>query len=352
MPKPGITLNATFYSYDSLLEYSGEEEVLLFCRQWLQGTESFEVFTSGSTGTPKSITLSRKQMLASAAASRLVLKPEEDEHILLSLSPSSIGGKMSLVRAMEWQVPITVIPPSAQPFDHLEKNHPFTLCSLVPLQLHDILKDEMAGEKLEGFRHILLGGAGIDSQLSAAIQKLSPLIYHTYGMTETCSHIALKRLNGNSPQEHFHPVPGVSVSLSEEETLQIEAESAITNPLVTNDLARINKDGSFDILGRKDRTINSGGIKIQLDEMENLFAPHLPDCPFFCAGLNDERLGQKLVLFLENEPFATHELMQVLKAAAPAYKAPKAIIFAPRFLRTATGKIDRLKTSQQWAKTN
>jgi len=352
MPKPGVSFAEHFYSFEELHDYAGKEEALLFCQQWLSGQESFEVHTSGSTGKPKSITLTRHQMLASAKATAQVLQPKETDSLFLSLNPSSIGGKMSLVRALEWKLSIHIIPATAQPFDQITENHPYTICSLVPLQLHDILKDASSRKKLERFRIILLGGAGIDASLQNEIQPISPLIYHSYGMTETCSHIALKRLNGESPQEDFYPVPGVKISLSTEQTLIIEAESSIHNPLETNDLAVIHNDGSFDILGRKDLTINSGGIKIQLDDLERIFAPLLPNLLFFCAGIEDERLGQKLVIFIESEPFPDEELMQSLKALSPAYKAPKALIFVPRFSRTASGKIDRIKTSQQWAKTN
>lgn len=352
MPNPGVSFAEHFYSFQELIDYEGDVEALLFCQEWLRGNKSFAVHTSGSTGKPKTITLSRNQMLASAKATAKVLQPKETDYLFLSLNPSSIGGKMSLVRALEWKLPIHIIPATAQPFDEIPQNHPYTICSLVPLQLHDILTDESARNKLEQFRIVLLGGAGIDASLNEAIQTISPLIYHSYGMTETCSHIALKRLNGPNPQRHFHPVPGVKLSLSKEETLIIEAESSILNPLETNDLAVIHEDGSFDILGRKDRTINSGGIKIQLDEMERILAPALTNVQFFCTGLKDERLGEKLVVFIESEPFPDEELMQSLKAIAPAYKAPKALIFVPRFSLTATGKIDRIKTSQQWAKTN
>ncbi len=352
MTDPSISFAEHAYSFQEILDYSGEEEALLFCQQWLGGQDRFEVKTSGSTGKPRTVTLSRNQMLASAKASAAVLQPKERDYLFLSLSPASIGGKMSLVRALEWQLPIHIIPATAQPFDQIPENHPYTICSLVPLQLHDIIKDESSRKKLERFRIILLGGAGIDTTLHQAIQRISPLVYHSFGMTETCSHIALKRLNGENPQAHFHPVPGVKISLSLERTLMIEADASIHNPLETNDLAVIHADGSFDILGRKDHSINSGGIKIQLDEMERLFAEVIPNSLYFCAGIADERLGEKLVIFIEGDPFPSDEVMQALKALAPAYKAPKALIFVPRFSRTATGKIDRIKISQQWAKTN
>jgi len=352
MADTGVYFQEIFYTYEQLLQYRWEEEALQFCGDWLKGNAEFTVHTSGSTGTPKAIQLTRAKMEASALATKNRLQPNESDHILLSLNPVSIGGMMSLVRALEWKIPIHIYPPSAQPMELLSISHALTICSLVPLQLFDILKDPEAKAKLNRFRIVLLGGAALNAPLAEELQELKPVFYHSYGMTETCSHIALKQLNGTNKQAHFYPLEGVKIGLSQEETLVIDAPSAIERPLITNDLAQIHGDGSFDLLGRKDRSINSGGIKILLDEMDHYFAPLLSDYPYFCAGLEDDRLGQKLVVFIESEPFPHESLLQSLKALAPEYKAPKALIFAPRFLRTASGKIDRIKTSQQWAKTN
>ncbi|HCS21113.1 MAG TPA: O-succinylbenzoic acid--CoA ligase [Bacteroidetes bacterium] len=352
MPEKGLFLNFDFYPWTKLKNYQGDVSVLQFCRDWLLGMDAFMRYSSGSTGTPKAISIHRKQMLASVAATAKILKPSSTDQILLNLNPDTIGGTMSLVRAMEWGLNIHVFPADGNPMIPLDHIHPFTLCSLVPLQLHDILKDPESIAKLNQFRVVLLGGAAIDHALFAAIQELRPIVYHTYGMTETCSHIALRQLNGEEKQERFHPLEGVSLRLAEDRTLLIDAPMAIHTSLKTNDLARIYSDQSFEIIGRLDRTLISGGVKMQLDELEALFSPLFPDLSFFLYGLEDARLGQKMVLVLESEPFSTPELEKKLKELAPAYKAPKAIIFAPRFERTLTGKTDRINTIRKWAKTN
>lgn len=291
-------------------------------------------------------------MELSAAATSRLLQPKASDQILLSLNPTTIGGTMMLVRAMEWNLNLHVVPAKGNPMDLLGENHSCTIISLVPLQLHDLLKHPLSLAKLNRFRVVLLGGAAIDLMLHDAIQELIPIVYHTYGMTETCSHIALRQLNGTGKQARFYPMLGVNIALSEEQTLVIDAPMAIHSPLVTNDLAKIFPDHSFEILGRTDHTLISGGIKIQLDEMERLFAPLFAQTPFFLYGMKDPRLGQKLVLVLESEPFATGPIEKELKEMAPEYKAPKEIIFAPRFERTKSGKTDRINTIRKWVKTS
>lgn len=351
MPETGLYYQDSFLPWSALRSYNGEDPLLLFCRDWLTGRASFTFFTSGSSGKPKAIEIHRNLMVASAKATATVLKPQKDDVFLLSLNPKTIGGAMILVRAMEWNISVYHLPAEGNPLQNLPSNHPCTLCSLVPLQVHDIFQEPESFNILQKFRAVLLGGAALNQNLLDGIESLQPSMYHTYGMTETCSHIALRQLNGINKQEHFHPLPGVKLSLDKDDTLVIDAPTAIENPLKTNDIAHIFPDGSFEILGRADRTLISGGIKIQLDEMEKLFANAL-DKPFFLYGLADERLGEKLVLFIESEPFPTHELEQNLRRISPEYKAPKAIIFVPRFARTASGKIDRINTSQQWARIN
>lgn len=233
----------------------------------------------------------------------------------------------------------------------IDSTHSNAFCSLVPLQLFEIMKDEESLKKLNRFRIILLGGAPLSQEQENKIQALSPTIYHTYGMTETCSHIAFKQLNQNKKEAHFKLLPQVSVNLSNDGTLVINSPFASENPLVTNDLAILHSPQEFDVIGRKDRTLISGGIKIQLEELEELFSSQI-QVPFYLDGIPDEKLGRKLVLVMESKEEESAHLLEQLKSIAPRYKDPKAIIFVARFERTASGKIDRISTSQKWARTN
>lgn len=352
MLNSGLEMDGVIHPWDELKSNKHIHPILLFCRQWLNGTDSFLFHSSGSTGKPKEIHLSRKQMENSASMTRQLLRVQNDDRLLLAMNPETVGGRMVLVRAMEWDLPVSVKSVSANPMLELAENHTFTITSLVPLQLIQILEDEASLNKLNRFKKILLGGAAIDQNLDTAIQKLKPEIFHTYGMTETCSHVAAKLLNGPNRQDKFYPLPGVKLGCNDEGALWIDSPTTSARPLQTNDLVQFEEDGGFNFLGRADRTINSGGIKIQLDEIEKLSEPILAGKQYYYDGLEDEKLGQKLCLIIEGDAFDTEELHHLLKKELPPYKAPKAIIFAPRFLLTKSGKIDRINTSLQWAKTN
>ncbi|MBI1221974.1 MAG: AMP-binding protein [Bacteroidetes bacterium] len=352
MPEKGIEWKGTFYTWNTIRNTRFPGSVLEFCHEWLQNQESFSMKTSGSTGTPKTIELKRQHMAASAELTKELLQPETTDSLFLGINSDTIGGRMILVRAMEWDLAIKVVEAQSNPLNDLNDNHPYTITSLVPYQLSEILKDKNSLKKLSLFEKILIGGAPLDPILEEKLQGLNPLFFLTYGMTETCSHVAARQLNGKQPQKFFHPLQGVRVGINEREALWIETPTSDSHPVQTNDRARILANGSFEILGRLDRTINSGGVKIQLEELEALIAPHLQGIPFYCDATEDSRLGQKLVLILESEPFETKELLLRLKSELPPYKAPKAIIFAPNFEWTQSGKIDRIKTSLQWAKTN
>lgn len=333
----------THYYSDDLLAYTGNDSLLVFCRAWLQGQKHFEFFSSGSTGKPKPILLSRENMAWSAQASAEAFQLRRDAHLLLALQPQVIGGAMVLVRAMEWQTTCTVVDASANPMLHLDAEHDCTFLSLVPYQLESILSDAASRAKLNRFELLLLGGAPISESLrKKAIERLDIRLLQSYGMTETSSHIALRDLRKEGSV--YHPLSGVKLSLSERGTLVIDSRSAIKRPLETNDLAEMT-NGGFRILGRADLVVNSGGIKISIEEAEDQIKDYLLSQgiakELACWKKPDAQLGETLVLMLESDPFDTDQLLRDLKSHLPKYKAPKAIIFAPSLLRSDSGKVLR-----------
>lgn len=356
MPEAGIYLNTDFFPFSSLQDYSGTDSSLLFCKAWMTGVKAYRIQSSGSTGKAREIIWQREQMEWSAAATGKALGVTPSDRSLLCLSDETAGGRMVLVRAMQWNIPVEVLPPSSDPLKLLSNGHKNTLLSLVPLQLSHILENQGSVDKLQKFRTVLLGGGPLSPVLEHRLRELKPAFYHTYGMTETCSHIALRKLNRHSKSERFQPFDGITLSLSEENTLIIDSPSAVERPLVTNDLAEIAEDRSFRLLGRRDFTVISGGIKIAVEEIEDQIAPLLEASeirrPFFLWGLKDAALGQKLVLFIEGSELQSDVLLNRIKEACPRHKAPKAIIFAPRFQYTLSGKIDRIKSAAQWEKIN
>ena len=144
---------------------------------------------------------------------------------------------------------------------------------------------------------LIIGGGAIDAALEQEIRQMPNTVYSTYGMTETLSHVALRRLNGPEASPYYHPFPSVTLSLSPDNTLVIDAPLVCDERLVTNDVARLLPDGSFAIIGRKDNIINSGGIKIQIEEVEERLRPYL-DLPYAITAAPDPRLGEAVVLLI------------------------------------------------------
>ena len=186
---------------------------------------------------------------------------------------------------------------------------------------------------------LIIGGGAVDARLEADIQFLPGAVYSTYGMTETLSHIALRRLNGPAASEHYHPFSSVHLSLSPENTLVIEAPLVCADILQTNDIARIHPDGSFSILGRKDNVINSGGIKIQAEEIEKKLRLLIP-IPFVITSVPDKRLGQAVVLLLAEQP-DIQEMEKGIQTILEPYYRPKHILVADCIPQTGNGKVNR-----------
>ncbi|MDX1904135.1 MAG: AMP-binding protein, partial [Thermonemataceae bacterium] len=290
--------------------------VFEFCKSWLSGKAGFVVQTSGSTGTPKTIEVSRKQMEASVKMSQKAFNWQGGEKALLSLPTQFIGGKMMLVRAMMLDWHIYLQESSANPFAHLSE--PFDFLSFTPYQIQNIL--EKSPEKvflLNQAKNIILGGASLSNNLENIIQNtLQSPVYHTYAMTETLSHIAIRRINGNNNSEWFEVLEGVKIRLDNRQCLCITSPSTEYKELISNDLAEIKQERYFKVLGRVDNIINSGGIKISLESIEKVAEEIWEDLKlsyrYFCAGIADEYLGQKLVLVVECKKLSDEQENKIL----------------------------------------
>jgi O-succinylbenzoic acid--CoA ligase len=330
-----------------------EQAALDFCRRWLAGQPAFGLTTSGSTGAPKPVTLSREAMIASARLTGQALGLQAGHKALVCLSTHYIAGMMMLVRGLELGLSLTVVAPSANPLADLPAAARFDFTALVPMQMAQILGE--SPEKLPILNRmtaILLGGASVSAALQPQLQAIATPVYHTYGMTETVSHIALKRLNGPQPDTFFRPLPGVRVGLDSRGCLTIAGPPTAGQTIVTNDLARLHPDGAFEWLGRLDNVINSGGVKVQLETVEAALeramhavgGKHLAQRRFVVGPQPDARLGQRVVAIIEGRPFSAGErarLETALRQILIPYELPRAFYFLPSLPETPTGKIDR-----------
>ncbi len=294
---------------------------------WLSEEESLEVTTSGSTSAPKPISLQRRLLQKSAAATLRYLGIHSGA-ALLAIPAKYIGGKMLLFRALAADLDIHLIEPKASLPPLMGK---FALVSLTPLQVANSVAQR------NQFETILIGGGPISASLEEQLQHCEAAIYHTYGMTETASHVALRRVNGPNKSAAFEALPGISFSVDERHCLIIHAEAWHIGTLITNDVVERVNDHTFLWRGRADHVVNSGGLKLHPEQIEHLLEPHLAT-PFFVAGVPDEALGQKLVLIVEGAE------RPINFSAIPKLQQPRQVFFIPRFAYTETDKINRQKT--------
>lgn len=318
---------------------SAIRDLYLFLNEWFNDSPVITVHTSGSTGTPKELIARKDQMMQSARLTCEFLNLQAGDTALLCMNLRYIGAMMVVVRSLVAGLNLIVRPASGHPLTDISE--PLKFAAMVPLQVYNTLHTPEEKEQLMQTEILIIGGGAVDEALEAEIKSLPIAVYSTYGMTETLSHIALRRLNGNSASDHYYPFSSVELSLSPENTLVIKAPLVCDDILHTNDIARIYPDGSFIILGRKDNVINSGGIKIQAEEVEKLLRPFI-FVPFVITSVPDPRLGQAVTLLLEGR-LDMEELKNKMQEILPPYHRPKHIRMVDLIPQTGNGKINRVE---------
>lgn len=333
-------------SYRHRILDSFENKVLNTVRDWERGVKTFIFKTSGSTGEPKSIKIERARMHLSAQATMDFLHLDSGS-CLLCLDPEYIAGKMMIIRSLVRNMDLYALQPSSNPFKDLPEDISTDLCAIVPLQLYNILQNDSTRNKFKRVRNVLIGGADLSDELIKLIRPFPNHIYHTFGMTETVSHIALRRISGDTPDEYFKAVPGVKFRVDDRGCLVIHGEITGNMPFITNDRVELMDHSKFKWLGRIDHVINSGGVKIMVELLEKKIEIILKErqeyIPFFIAGIPDKKLGQKIAIILETgtKKVNKNHLQKILKNKIDAYEMPKHWRFIPAFIRTASQKMDR-----------
>lgn len=319
-----------------------------FCQSYAAGKEEFLLHTSGSTGEPKPILLTRAQMQASAWVTQKALHLKSGQQALVCLNVAYIAGTMMLVRGMELGLTLSIVPPSSQPFAEVPDDLSIDFTAVVPLQLQTLLETGQHN-RLNSLNVIIVGGAPVNNTLLTQIQQLSVPVFSTYGMTETVSHIALRKLNGVDASESYTLLEGVEADTDERDCLRLCG--AVTNYqwIQTNDVVIFNDATHFQIIGRADNIINSGGIKIQLEKVERTIE-HIwnRSARFFVWWKPDERLGQKLILVIENDRIVDNEsFYKELQDLLTPYEIPREVHTVKKFVETATGKVDKRRTFEE-----
>lgn len=336
-------LNGHHYSFEDLMEvaYSfvkeGEpyqQELGIFLLDWLDNHEYIIIKTSGSTGKPKRLKIKKQAMVNSAIMTGDFFKLEPGNKVLSCLPSNFIAGKMMIVRALVLGLDLDMVEPRVLPLIDYQKKYDF--CAFTPIQLKNF------ANYLNSIKTVIVGGGRVSDQIIDLIKDVKPQIYETYGMTETVSHIAVKKLNhldGIETDNHFKTLPDISISTDDRSCLVIKAPNLSDDEIVTNDIVKLHSNSSFEWLGRYDNVINSGGIKLYPEEIEFKLRSTIKQ-QFFISSIPDDTLGEKLVLILEdNQNNINSRIFEVLDK----YEKPKEIFTISKFIETGSGKIHRKK---------
>ena len=333
-----------------------------FFSEWNNDSDRVLVHTSGSTGKPKPMMVEKKRMLNSARITCDFLGLKPGDSALLCMSLDYIAGKMVVVRSIERHLHLISVSPSGHPLKNIDLkdvngkdvngkdvNGEITFAAMVPMQVYNTLQVPEERERLTHIRHLIIGGGAIDASLEKELQALpgNIAIWSTYGMTETLSHIALRRINGAEASEWYQPFDSVKISQTEEGCLVIDAPQVCAETLVTNDIVEIesyiyNKVEKlrFRIKGRKDNVVCSGGIKIQIEEVEEFLKPHL-EKPFMLAKKKDEKFGEIAVLLSEDKGIKKVEATIRRLLSDYKYWIPREFRYVEHLPLTETGKPKR-----------
>ena len=302
-----------------------EKPVGNFIYDWFDNHTFIDLKTSGSTGEPKIIRMEKQAMVNSALATGDFLNLHAGNKALLCLPMDYIAGKMMFVRALILGLDLDFIEPTSNPLKNNNTNYDFV--AMVPLQVENSIK------KLVQVKKLIVGGTSINHSLQKELINLPTQIFETYGMTETCTHVAAKKIG----TDIFNALPNVSFSIDDRDCLTIDATKISSEKIITNDIVELISNNQFVLKGRFDNVINSGGVKLFPEQIEAKLSPFI-STRFYITSLSDETLGEKAVLVIESEPF---EIEDAIFDGLSKYEKPKQINFKPKFDETPSGKVIR-----------
>lgn len=305
-----------------------------FVSDWQSDSPTLLVHTSGSTGKPKPMLVEKRRMEASARITCGFLGLRAGDTALLCMPLDFIAGKMVVVRSLVWGLQLMAVEPSGHPLKGLTESP--TFAAMVPMQVYNSLKVEEERRLLRDIKHLIIGGGAVNSDMAEELRGFPNAVWSTYGMTETLSHIALRRLSGAEASEWYEPFDGVGVTTSADGCLVIDAPAVCAQPLVTNDIAEIAPDGRrFRIRGRRDNVVCSGGLKLQIEEMEARLQPHL-NVPYMISKRPDDKFGEAVVLLAVTDDMES--VCEVCRKHMPRYEQPRYFLAVSELPMTSTGK--------------
>lgn len=309
-----------------------------FIKEWESDSETVTVYTSGSTGKPKKILVEKARMAESARTTYSFLGLGSGDTALLCLPLDYIAGKMMVVRSIICGLRLICVEPSGHPLKGLSPDDCKTIsfAAMIPMQVYNSLQVAEEYKILRSIENLIIGGGAVDSELSAALTDFPNAVWSTYGMTETLSHVALRRINGKDASDWYTTFDGINIKVDKESRLVIDAPKICKDILVTNDIGEMADDGRrFRVIGRKDNTVCCGGIKIQMEDVENMLRPFMK-CPFLITKKKDRKFGEIIAMLLEKG--CVYEAEKICKSVLPKYKQPRIYIRVGKLPVTETGK--------------
>ncbi|NBL64158.1 AMP-binding protein [Flavobacterium sp. NST-5] len=302
-----------------------EKPVGIFILDWFDDHEYIEMTTSGTTGLPKKIRISKEAMVNSAIATGNYFGLEPGNRVLHCLPAKYVAGKMMFVRAFILGLDLDFVEPSSKPMARISQSYDFA--AMVPLQVENSL------DKIHLIKKLIIGGAKVNASLTEDLLQFDNEIFETYGMTETITHIAAKKIG----EEAFNTLPNVTIEEDDRHCLVINAPKISSEKIITNDAVKVLSETEFIWQGRIDNVINSGGVKLFPEQIEEKLSTKI-NRRFFVASQDNHQLGEKLVLAIEGDPFPIDD---EIFGELGKYEKPKVVLFVPQFLETPTGKVLR-----------
>lgn len=341
-----IALNGKKYRIDeyeswcyALSSDEENEKLRQFFKDWADERDFILGKTSGSTGDPKTIKLSKRAMLASAELTNSFFNLKAGDSILLCLSVNYIAGKMMLVRAIAGGLNVVVAKPSSEP----DWKGSVALAAMVPMQVQQLLSSAKGRKALSMVENLIVGGSPLSRDCAEKLSDLPVNAYMTYGMTETVSHVALSKI-GRETRPVYTAMSGVRFSLDNRGCLVISAPHLSEENVVTNDVAELISDMSFVWKGRFDNVINTGGVKVHPEVVEDSLRG-LIDRRFYVMAEPDVKFGEIVVLKIEGTPLSDDLLRKLQSDMArrlSKFERPKKILFLAKFRETDSGKVIRI----------
>jgi o-succinylbenzoate---CoA ligase len=346
-----LTINGTKFNRRSLITMANdklsqshlpawEHDLFNAILSWLDDSEVVTLTSSGSTGTPKNFELQKAKMIQSALRTGQVLNLNAGDSALQALPVSFIAGYMMVVRSFVLNLDLIAVQTTSNPLNGIDRS--FDFAAMTPMQVFGTLNAENGSDKIQSIEKLIIGGGSISRELQEQLAGFHNQIWATYGMTETLTHVALKRISRHESSAFFNALPGVRFQKDDRGCLIIYDEVTSNDGIITNDLVNLISETSFEFIGRFDHVINSGGLKISPELIENAIAPFMMNRRFVVSDTKDSRLGQKIVLVVEGEESDTLNALKLNEIPGlKRYEVPRQIIYLDSFPQTENGKIIR-----------